>query len=108
MRRSLLLDIWKTNNRRTDIQIMAEILTISSLNEVEKPQILSTVKISHSQAQKYIKRLLDLRLVDTEFSEKDRVVYKISEKGKKLLINVESIQELLQRNKTHNVLLEMK
>jgi predicted transcriptional regulator len=103
-----LLDIWKTNSRRTDVQILAEILTASSLSEVGKPEILVAVKISHLQAQKYIKRLLDLGLVDARFSEKNGVVYKTNEKGKKLLINVENIQELLQRNPTHNVLLEMK
>ena len=73
-----------------------------------KPEILSAVKISHLQSQKYIKRLLDLGLVDARFREQNGVVYKTSEKGKKLLANVESIQKLLQRNPIHNVLLEMK
>jgi predicted transcriptional regulator len=94
-----LLEIWPTKARRSDVQIMAEILVASRFTELGRPEISSTVNISYMQAQRYLKRLSDLRLVDAEVKEDNHVCYRTNEKGNRLLIQVESIQELLQRRK---------
>ena len=94
-----MLEIWPTKARRSDVQIMAEILVASRFTELGRPEISSTVNISYMQAQRYLKRLSDLRLVDAEVKEDNHVCYRTNEKGNRLLIQVESIQELLQRRK---------
>ena len=98
-----MLEIWPTKGRRSDIQIMAEILNVSRLTEVGRIDISSGVNISYSQTQRYLKRLSDLRLMDAKVKEDNLICYKTSEKGNRLLIQVESIQELLQRQNTLKV-----
>jgi len=97
-----LLEIWPTKARRSDIQIMAEILTVSRFTDVGRLDISSQVNISYSQTQRYLRRLSDLRLVDAIVDDYNHISYETSEKGKRLLVQFESIQELLQRHKTIN------
>jgi predicted transcriptional regulator len=82
---------------------MAEILLTSRFAEVGRLEISSHVNISYTQSQRYLKRLSDLRLVDSKINEGNHISYKTNEKGNQLLIQVESIQELLQRRKTKNL-----
>lgn len=79
---------------------MAEILIASRFTELGRPEISSTVNISYTQAQRYLKRLSDLRLVDARVKGDNHVCYRTNEKGNRLLIQVESVQQLLQRQKT--------
>jgi predicted transcriptional regulator len=99
-----LLEIWPTKARRSDVQIMAEILTVSRKAEVRKTEISSTVNISYTQTQRYLKRLEDLKLVEVKIKENNHVSYQTNEKGQQLLNQVESIQQLLQRHNRLNVL----
>ena len=98
-----MLEIWPTKARRSDVQIMAEILIASRFAEVGRLEISSHVNISYTQAQRYLKRLSDLRLVDAKVNESNHISYKTNEKGNRLLIQVESVQELLQRRKAINL-----
>ncbi len=95
-----MLEIWPTKARRSDIQIMTEILVASRFTALGRPEISSTVNISYMQAQRYLKRLSDLRMVDEKVKEDHHVCYRTNEKGNRLLVQVESIQQLLQRQKT--------
>jgi predicted transcriptional regulator len=79
---------------------MAEILNASRFIELGRPEISSQVNISYSQALRYLKRLADLRLVEAITNEDNHIAYKTSEKGNRLLVQVENIQELLQRHGT--------
>ena len=99
-----MLDMRQPKSRRSNVQIMAEILRVSRLGEVGKTEISSTVNISYSQMQKYLQRLLELRLLDAKVKENRQVSYQTTENGKKLLNQVESVQELLQKNITPNIL----
>lgn len=99
-----MLEIWPTKARRSDVQILAEILTVSRKAEVGRTEISSTVNISYTQTQRYLKRLEDLRLVDIKVKDNNHMSYKTNEKGQQLLHQVESVQELLQRHNQLNVL----
>lgn len=98
-----MLEIWPTKARRSDVQIMAEILIASRFCGIGRPEISSQVNISYSQAQRYLKRLTDLRLVEAEVNEDNHISYKTSQKGDRLLVQIESIQELLQRRRTTGI-----
>ena len=98
-----MLEIWPTQARRSDVQIMAEILIASRFIELGRLEISSQVNISYSQAQKYLKRLTDLRLVEAKVNEESHLSYKTSEKGNQLLIQVERVQKLLKSNQTISV-----
>ncbi len=95
-----MLDLWRPKSRRSNVQIMAEILKVSSLRDVGKTEISSNVNVTYPQMQRYLKRLMELRLLDAKFKENNQVSYQTTEKGKILLNQVESVQELLQKNKT--------
>jgi predicted transcriptional regulator len=95
-----VLDIWRSKPRRSNVQIMAEMLKVSQSSEVGKTEISSTVNISYSQTQKYLERLLVLKLLDAKTKENSQVSYLITEKGKKVLNKIESAEELLQRDRT--------
>ena len=79
---------------------MAEILKASRLREVGKNEISSSVNVTYPQMQKYLKRLLELKLLDVRVKENNQVGYQTTARGNQLLHQVESVQELLQRNKT--------
>jgi predicted transcriptional regulator len=94
-----VLDIWQSKSRRSNVQIMAEMLRVSYLRQVGKAELSSTVNINYSQMQKYLNRLLRLGLLDAEVKESRQINYRITEKGKDLLNNIDSVQELIHRNK---------
>jgi predicted transcriptional regulator len=94
-----VLDIWQSKSRRSNVQIMAEMLRVSYLRQVGKAELSSSVNINYSQMQKYLNRLLRLGLLDAEVKESRQINYRITEKGKNLLNNIDSVQELIHRNK---------
>lgn len=99
-----MLDIWQPKSRRSNIQIMAEMLRVSNFGEMGKAELSSTVNISYSQMLRYLRRLEELGLVGARLKEKGQVNYHITEKGKQLLSNIESVQALLHRNRAPDAL----
>jgi predicted transcriptional regulator len=99
-----VLDIWQPKSRRSNIQIMAEMLRVSNFGETGKAELSSTVNISYSQMQRYLRRLMHLGLVSASIKENRQVNYRITEKGKKLLTNIEGVQALLHRTSAADVL----
>ncbi len=97
-----MLYTWQAKRRRSNVQIMAEILRVSLLREAGKTEISSAVNINHFQMQKYLKRLLELSLLDAVVANNRQISYRTTEKGKKLLSQIESAQELLQSNRPLN------
>jgi predicted transcriptional regulator len=93
-----VLEIWQSKSRRSNVQIMAEMLRVSHFDEVGKSELSSTVHISYSQTQRYLKRLLELGLLDANVKENSQVNYRITERGKDLLKKIESVQALMRRN----------
>jgi predicted transcriptional regulator len=78
--------------RRSSIQIIADILR---LGEAGKTQIMYAANMSYQQLQKYIAVMLKLRLLDKETTGNRLVVYRATQKGLKLLRNIDTVQEIL-------------
>ena len=54
--------------------------------------------MSYFQLQKYLKFLLELKLIDEVQLGNPSVSYRVTEKGSRLLRNIDSIQEILEPN----------
>ena len=85
----------KIANRRSNIQIIADMLR---LGEAGKTEIMYSANMSYFQLQKYLKFLLELKLIDEVHLGNPSVSYRVTEKGSRLLRNIDSIQEILEPN----------
>jgi predicted transcriptional regulator len=94
-----MFNIWPVKHRRSNVQIISEILKASLFREAGKTEILALVNVNSIQLQKYLQRLLALSLLDARIKKDSRISYRTTEKGRKLLSQIESAQELLQRNR---------
>ena len=83
----------KINNRRSNIQIIADMLR---LGEAGKTEIMYSVNMSYFQLQKYLKFLLEMKLIDKVYLGNPIVSYRVTEKGLRLLKNIDSIQQVLE------------
>ena len=83
----------KISNRRSDIQIIADMLR---LGEAGKTEIMYSANMSYFQLQKYLKFLLELKLIDKVALGNPSVSYRVTEKGFRLLKNIDSIQQVLE------------
>jgi predicted transcriptional regulator len=92
-----VLHSWDRKYRRSNVQIIAEILHASRVKELGSTQISLSVNIGSQQVQKYLKTLLELRLLDVKVRGKNQVSYQTTEKGEILLQQVESVKELLKK-----------
>jgi len=79
--------------RRCDIDIIADIL---QLGEAGKTEIIGTARITHSQVNRYLTRLLILNLIEKQQSVYRRDTYRITKKGKKLLRTLNGIRQMLR------------
>lgn len=91
-----MLHSWDPKYRRSNVQIMAEILIASRTREMGSTQISVSVNIGSQQIQRYLKYLLELRLLDVKVNGKNKISYQTTEKGEILLKQVESVKELLK------------
>jgi predicted transcriptional regulator len=80
-------------NRRSNLQIIADMLR---LGEAGKTEIMYSANMSYYQLQKYLNYLLDLKLIDKVYLGNPSVSYRVTEKGFRLLKNIDSIQEILE------------
>ena len=79
------------NGRRSNIQIIAEILR---LEEAGKTEIMYSVNMSYAQLEKYLNFLVERGfLVKTNGTRP--VTYRTTAKGKKLLRSIDRIMEAL-------------
>jgi len=83
-------------NRRSAIEVIADILRLLRLGEAGKTEIMYTVKMSYSQRQKYLRNLLELGLLDEDRQDTRSVIYRITRKGLNLLTAIENMQEMLR------------
>ncbi|MFC1953050.1 winged helix-turn-helix domain-containing protein [Chloroflexota bacterium] len=83
----------KLNNRRSNIDIIADMLR---LGEAGKTEIMYSANMSYFQLQKYLKFLLQMKLIDKVTVGNPTVTYRVTKKGLRLLRNIDSIQQILQ------------
>ena len=78
------------NNRRSDIDIIIEILKIAQ-EGVNKTKILYQGNLSHTQLQHYLMLLLDKDIISEEINKEGNAnskIYKTTEKGSNLLFDI--------------------
>ncbi len=83
----------KLNNRRSNFEIIADMLR---LGEAGKTEIMYSANMSYFQLQKYLKFMLQLKLIDRVTVGNPIVTYKVTKKGFRLLRNIENILQILE------------
>ena len=86
--------------RRCDIDIIADIL---QLGEAGKTEIIGATRITHSQLNRYLARLLTLKLVEKQDSGCYPETYRVTAKGRKLLYTIKGIRQMLRPKLPLNV-----
>ena len=84
------------SNRRSSIEVVADMLR---LGEAGKTEIMYSANMSYAQLQKYLKFLLELKLIDKVTLGNPMVTYRITEKGLRLLRSIDGILETLEIKK---------
>jgi predicted transcriptional regulator len=90
----------KIERRRSSIEIIADILR---LGEAGKTEIMYSANMSFFQLQKYLKFLIQLELIDKVTVGNPIVTYRVTEKGVKLLQNIDSILSILELNEDADI-----
>jgi len=81
------------NNRRSNIEVIADMLR---LGEAGKTEIMYSANMSYAQLQKYLNFLLRLGLIDKVTVGNPIVTYRVTQKGLRLLRSIDSILETLE------------
>ena len=81
------------DRRRSNIEVIADMLR---LGEAGKTEIMYSANMSYFQLQKYLNFLLQLGLITKVTLGNPSVTYRVTEKGLRLLRNIDSILEVLE------------
>ncbi len=80
-------------SRRSSIEVIADMLR---LGEAGKTEIMYSANMSYAQLQKYLKFLLELKLIDRVTVGNPVITYRVTKKGLRLLRSIDSILETLE------------
>jgi len=83
----------KVERRRSSIEVIADMLR---LGEAGKTEIMYSANMSYFQLQKYLNFLLQLGLINKVTVGNPIVTYRVTNKGLRLLRNIDSILEMLE------------
>ncbi len=84
----------KMNNRRSNIEIIADMLRVGE-NGAGKTEIMYSVNMSYSQIQKYLGFLMSQGLINKVEVGNPVVTYQVTEIGLKLLKSIDGVMEML-------------
>ncbi len=84
------------SNRRSSMEVIADMLR---LGEAGKTEIMYSANMSYAQLQKYLKFLLELKLIDKVTVGNPMVTYRITKKGLRLLRSIDNILAILEIRK---------
>ena len=84
----------RVNRRRSDIEIIADMLEIGE-NGAGKTEIMYSANMSYSQIQKYLGYLVGNGYIDKMKMGNPSVTYQVSDSGLKLLQLINNIKEML-------------
>ncbi len=87
-------------HRRSSIEVIADMLR---LGEAGKTEIMYSANMSYFQLQKYLKFLLELRLIDKVTVGNPVVTYRVTRKGLRLLRDIDNILEVLEFKEGSNL-----
>jgi predicted transcriptional regulator len=84
------------SSRRSSMEVIADILR---LGEAGKTEIMYSANMSFAQLQKYLKFMLELKLIDKVTVGNPVVTYRVTKKGLRLLRSIDNILEILELRK---------
>jgi len=83
----------RIERRRSSIEVIADMLR---LGEAGKTEIMYSANMSYFQLQKYLSFLLQLGLIYKVTVGNPSITYRVTDKGLRLLRNIDSILEVLE------------
>jgi len=84
----------KINNRRSNLEIIADMLRVGE-NGAGKTEIMYSTNMSYSQIQKYLGFLISQGFITKVEVGNPVVTYQVTEVGLKLLKSIDSVMEML-------------
>lgn len=84
------------DGRRSSIHLIGEILRLLRLGQAGKTEVMYSVRLTHSQTQKYLTRLATLGLIAPLDEEGMTPGYRITSRGLDVLSQIEHVQEMLK------------
>ena len=84
----------RVNRRRSDIEIIADMLKIGE-NGAGKTKIMYNANMSYSQIQKYLGFLMGQGFIDEMKMGNPSVTYQVTDSGLKLLQLISNLKEML-------------
>lgn len=85
------------NNRRSEIEIVRDILNLSSkVNGAKKTQILYQTNLSYTQLKDYLSFLIERDFMNIE-KNNSSVLYKVTDRGTELLGNINKVISTLEQ-----------
>ena len=97
-----MASMWNPEGRRSSIQIIADILKFSLSGAPSKTEIMSKVSMSYIQIQKYLSWLTQIGMLDIVTNRNNTISYETTDKGTRLLADLENLQEMLRRKNEVN------
>jgi predicted transcriptional regulator len=88
-------EMWQPEGRRSEIEIIADILRLIRLGDTGTTEIIYTAKINREQTSRYLQKLLEADLLEEAQEEIGMPAYRITRKGLTLLSQIEAMQEML-------------
>ena len=82
------------NNRRSNIEIIADMLRVGE-NGAGKTEIMYSVNMSYTQIQKYLGFLMSQGFISKMAIGNPSVTYQVTDSGLKLLKSIDSVIEIL-------------
>ncbi len=92
------------DGRRSSIHLIGEILRLLRLGQAGRTEIMYAVRLTHSQTQKYLTRLVTLRLIATVDEGGKTSGYRITSKGLDVLTEIDRVQEMLKVDELPEIL----
>lgn len=87
----------RVNQRRSDVEIIAEMLRIGE-NGAPKTKIMYNANMSYSQMKKYLSFLINQSYIDKVEASNSSVMYQATKKGLDLLNIIDNLVENLGLN----------
>ncbi len=94
----------EANNRRSSIEIVADILRLLRLGYASKIEISQVSRINSEQSTKYIGRLIEAGILENAEEKMGLPAFRITQKGLALLSAIETVREQLPEDDVLDVL----
>jgi predicted transcriptional regulator len=98
----------QSKDRRSSIEIVADILRLLRLGHASKIEIIYTSQISGEQASKYLGQLKEAGVLENSEDKMGLPSYQITKKGLSLLNQIENLREMLPKDGTVDILYKSK